>query len=102
MLMGTCSKILNRVLFFSHTNICAAVSNKKGVKNIFFDHQLSSLNTISKNHSLFIKKAFGIRDLKKKKIKKKILVKLLKKKKKKKINFINIKKKENKLKILKK
>ena len=39
-------------------NICAAVSNKRGVRNLFFDHQLSSLNTISKNHTLFIKKIF--------------------------------------------
>ena len=51
-------------------NICAAVSSKKGVKNFFFDHQLSSINTISKNHTLFIKKVFGIKDLKKRRIKK--------------------------------
>ena len=44
-------------------NICAAVSNKRGFKNLFFDHQLSSLNTISKNHTLFIKKAFGNKNL---------------------------------------
>ena len=41
-------------------NICAAVSNKKGFKNLFFDHQLSSLNTISKNHTLFIEKASSV------------------------------------------
>ena len=30
-------------------NICAAISNKIGFKTLYFDHQLSSLNTISKN-----------------------------------------------------
>ena len=50
-------------------NICAAISNKSGTKNLFFDHDLSSLNTINKNHTKFLKKAFGIKKLKKKKVK---------------------------------
>ena len=54
-------------------NICAAVSNSNGVKNLFFDHDLSSLNTISKNHTLYIEKAFGTKDLKKKKLKQQLL-----------------------------
>ena len=71
-------------------NICAAVSSKKGVKNLFFDHQLSSINTISKNHTLFIKKAFGIKDLKKRRIRTTTLTNLLKKRRIKKIDFMNI------------
>ena len=37
-------------------NICAAVSNKRGARSLFFDHQLSSLNTISKKHIFFARK----------------------------------------------
>jgi hypothetical protein len=37
---------------------------KISFKDLFFDHQLSSLNTISKNHTLFIKNAFGNKNLK--------------------------------------
>ena len=83
------------------TNICAAVSNKKGVKSFFFDHQLSTLNTISKNHSLFIKKAFGTKDLKKKKIKTTTLTNILKKIKLKKIDFMNIDIEGHELEVLK-
>ena len=50
-------------------NICAAVSNKKSTTILYFDHSLSSLNTISKKHILFIKKALGLNKLKAKKIK---------------------------------
>ena len=71
-------------------NICIVVSNSKGIKNLFFDHKLSSLNTISKNHTLFIKKAFGINNLKKKKIKTTTLNDLLNKNNIKKIDFMNI------------
>ena len=74
----------------SDINICAAISNSNSVKSLFFDHDLSSLNTISKNHTLFIKKAFGTKDLKKKKIKTTTLNKLLKKEKISKIDFMNI------------
>ena len=74
----------------SDINICAAISNSNSVKSLFFDHDLSSLNTISKNHTLFIKNAFGTKDLKKKKIKTTTLNKLLKKEKISKIDFMNI------------
>ena len=36
-------------------NVSVAISSKKGLKNLFFDHELSSLNTINKNHTKFIK-----------------------------------------------
>ena len=71
-------------------NICAAISNKSGFKDLFFDHELSSLNTISKNHTLFIKNAFGNKNLKKKRIKTTTLTKLLKKENINKIDFMNI------------
>ena len=82
-------------------NICAAVSNKKEIKNLFFDHQLSSLNTISKNHTLFIKESFGIKNLKKKKIKTTTLTSLLLKRGIRKIDFMNIDIEGHELKILK-
>ena len=71
-------------------NICAAISNRTGTKNLFFDHKLSSLNTISKNHTLFIKKAFGIKNLKKKKIRTTTLDNLLNKNNIKRVDFMNI------------
>ena len=55
-------------------NICAAISSKKGNKDLFFDHDLSSLNTINKNHTKFLKKAFGKRNLKKKKLRRLLLI----------------------------
>ena len=82
-------------------NICAAVSNSNGVKNLFFDHDLSSLNTISKNHTLYIEKAFGTKDLKKKKIKTTTLSNLLKKEKISKIDFMNIDIEGHELEVLK-
>ena len=82
-------------------NICAAVSSKKGVKNLFFDHQLSSINTISKNHTLFIKKAFGIKDLRKRRIRTTTLTNLLKKKGIKKIDFMNMDIEGHELEVLK-
>jgi len=48
-------------------NICVAISKKKGSKDLFFDNELSSLNTINKNHTLFLKKAFNQINLKKRK-----------------------------------
>ena len=50
-------------------NICAALSNKKSTTTLYFDHPLSTLNTISKNHTFFLKKAFNVNKLKKKKLK---------------------------------
>ena len=41
-------------------NICAAVSNKKTKENLYFDHSLSPLNTMSKRHLIFLKRAFGL------------------------------------------
>ena len=82
-------------------NICAAVSNSNEVKNLFFDHDLSSLNTISKNHTLYIEKAFGTKDLKKKKIKTTTLSNLRKKEKISKIDFMNIDIEGHELEVLK-
>ncbi len=82
-------------------NICAAISSKIGTKKIFFDHELSSLNTISKNHTLFLKEAFGKKDLKKKMIKTNTLNNILKKNKIKKIDFMNIDIEGSELEVLK-
>ena len=82
-------------------NICMAISDKRGFKNLFFDHELSSLNTINKNHTLFLKKNFGITNLKKKKIKTDTLNNLLKKKNIKRIDFMNMDIEGNEFKVLK-
>jgi len=82
-------------------NICIAISGKKGTKNLFFDHELSSLNTISKNHTLFLKEAFGKKNLKKKIIKTNTLNNILKENKIKKIDFMNIDIEGNELEVLK-
>ena len=82
-------------------NICMAISRKKGSKNLFFDHELSSLNTISKNHTLFLKEAFGKKNLKKKIIKTNTLNNILKENKIKKIDFMNIDIEGNELEVLK-
>tara|TARA_B100001013_G_C24592565_1_gene435403 strand:- start:333 stop:1076 length:744 start_codon:yes stop_codon:yes gene_type:complete len=82
-------------------NICTAISGKKGTKNLFFDHELSSLNTISKNHTLFLKKAFGKTNLKKRKIKTNTLNSILKKHNIKEIDFMNIDIEGNELEVLK-
>ena len=82
-------------------NICMAISGKKGLKNLFFDHELSSLNTISKNHTLFLKEAFGKKNLKKKIIKTNTLNNILKENKIKKIDFMNIDIEGNELEVLK-
>ena len=83
-------------------NICAAVSDKNRSCNLFFDHALSSLNTISKNHTLFIKSAFKKTKLKKKKIKTIAINYLLKSENVKKIDFMNIDIEGNELEVLKK
>ena len=82
-------------------NICMAISSKKGSENLFFDHELSSLNTINKNHTLFLKEAFGKKDLKKKIIKTNTLNNILKENKIKKIDFMNIDIEGNELEVLK-
>ena len=82
-------------------NICMAISGKKGLRNLFFDHELSSLNTISKNHTLFLKEAFGKKNLKKRLIKTNTLNNILKENKIKKIDFMNIDIEGNELEVLK-
>lgn len=71
-------------------NICAALSNKKSIKTLYFDHSLSSVNTISKKHLIFLKRALALRKFKKKKIKTVVLSSILKKNKVKNIDFMNI------------
>jgi len=82
-------------------NICAAISNKNELKTLYFDHQLSTLNTINKNHTIFLEKSFGIRNIKKKKIQTKKLDYLLNLKKIKNIDFLNIDIEGNELIVLK-
>jgi len=79
-----------------------AISDKKGTKDLFFDNELSSLNTINKNHTLFLKKAFNKINFKKKKIKTNTLNNILKKYKINKIDFMNIDIEGNELEVLKK
>ena len=82
-------------------NICAALSSKKSTETVYFDHSLSSLNTISKEHILFLKKAFGLNKLQKRKIKTITLTNILKKNKIRKIDFMNIDIEGSELKVLK-
>ena len=82
-------------------NICAAVSNKKSFKSLFFDNELSSLNTISENHTLFLNKAFGKKDLKKRKIKTTTLKNILNKCNIKEVDFMNIDIEGHELEVLK-
>ena len=82
-------------------NICVAISKKKGSKDLFFDNELSSLNTINKNHTLFLKKAFNQINLKKRKIKTNTLNNILKKYKINKIDFMNIDIEDSELDVLK-
>ena len=82
-------------------NLCVAISRKKGTKDLFFDNELSSLNTINKNHTLFLKKAFNRIHLKKRKIKTNTLNNILKKYKINKIDFMNIDIEGNEFEVLK-
>ena len=82
-------------------NLCAAVSDKKTTKNLYFHHHLSSLNTLSKNHTVLFKEIFGLKNLKKKKIKTQTLNKLLKKNNVDKIDFFNIDIEGHELEVLK-
>ena len=61
-------------------NICAAISNKKSTETLYFDHSLSSVNTISKRHLIFLKRALGLNKLKKRKIRTTTITNILKKK----------------------
>jgi FkbM family methyltransferase len=71
-------------------NICAAISNKESYQISYFHNDQSPLNTIDKNHTKFLKSNFGIKDLKKKRVKTKTLNKILKSNNIKKIDFFNI------------
>jgi len=82
-------------------NICAAISEKKGSKDLFFDNELSSLNTINKNHTIFLKKAFNQIKLKKRRVKTNTINNLLRKYKIKEIDFMNIDIEGNELEVLK-
>ena len=82
-------------------NICAAVSNKKSTKPLYFDHALSSVNTISKRHLLFLKRAPGLHKFKKRKIRTITFSNLLKKNKIRKIDFMNIDIEDSELDVLK-
>jgi len=82
-------------------NICVAISKTKGFKDLFFDNELSSLNTINRNHTLFLKKAFNNINLKKRKVKTNTLTNILNKFKINKIDFMNIDIEGNELEVLK-
>ena len=82
-------------------NICAAVSDKKKVKNLYFHHELSPLNTITREHTLLYTEIFGLKNLKIKKIKTKTLKELLRKYNIKKIDFLNIDVEGHELEVLK-
>ena len=74
------------------TNINCAVSNKEGTKTYYSNGELSPLNTLEKNHLLFLNKNFNIKklDFKQRKIKTKTLSNILKKNKFYNIDFLNI------------
>ena len=82
-------------------NICAALSDKKKVKNLYFHHELSPLNTITREHTLLYRDIFGLKNLKIKKIKTKTLKELLRKYNIKKIDFLNIDVEGQELEVLK-
>ena len=82
-------------------NVCSAISEKRGYKDLYFDHDLSTLNTLEKNHTLFLNKLFGIKKFKKKRVKTENINYLLKRNKVKKIDFFNIDIEGHELKVLK-
>lgn len=76
----------------SDINICAAVSNKKTKKKLYFLGDLDSKNTIDLNHKKWLSKHFRIdkKDFKTKNIKTTTLSQILKKNKFFNIDFLNI------------
>ena len=82
-------------------NICAAVSSRKSTKTLYFDHALSSVNTISKRHLIFLRRALSLKKFQKRKIKTTTFSALLKKNKIKKIDFMNIDIEDSELDVLK-
>ena len=71
-------------------NICAALSNKIKKTKLYFHHDLSSQNTLSGNHVLWMRKNFGLTKLKTKTIKTSRLDNILKRSKINNIDFLNI------------
>ena len=73
-------------------NICAAISNKIASKKLYFTGDLSTTNTIEKNHVNLLKRHFKIKnkEIKIKKIKTQKLDSILEKYKYDKIDFMNI------------
>ena len=71
-------------------NICAALSNKIKKTKLYFHHDLSSQNTLSGNHVLWMRKNFGLTKLKTKSIKTSRLDNILKRSKINNIDFLNI------------
>ena len=82
-------------------NICSAISGVKTSKNLFFDNEFSSLNTINKNHTIFLNKAFGKKNLKKIKIKTDTLNNILVRNKIQNVDFMNIDIEGSELEVLK-
>ena len=82
-------------------NICAAISNKTSYQELYFNHELSPLNTLEKNHTLFLSKHFGLKNLKKRTVKTKKINHILRKNKVKDIDFLNIDIEGHELKVLK-
>ena len=71
-------------------NVCAALSNKKKKTKLFYHHDLSSQNTLNKNHVKWMEGNFRLKDLTTKIIKTQKLKDILNKFSIKKIDFINI------------
>lgn len=85
-------------------NINCAVSDKENIKTYYSNGELSPLNTLEKNHLLYLNKHFNIdnQDFKSKKTKTKTLTNILKKNKTYKIDFLNIDLEGHELKVIKK
>ena len=81
-------------------NICAAISNKKK-RALYFDNELSPINTLEANHTNYYKKAFGQSIKKSRIIKTKKLSEILKENKIFKIDFLNIDVEGHELNVLK-
>ena len=84
-------------------NINCAVSDKEGITTYYSNGELSPLNTLEKNHLLFLNKNFNINkhDFEERKIKTKTLSNILKKNKFYYIDFLNIDLEGHEIKIIK-
>ena len=85
-------------------NINCAVSDKESIKTYYSNGELSPLNTLEKNHLLFLNKNFNIdkHDFKQKKIKTKTLGNILKKNNFYNIDFLNIDLEGHEINVIKK